>query len=96
MNLCKKKGKSYEMKFVGSTDLHRIVNLDMILRHWLSFAGKKSQRGPSFRLSSVNVNAKSVMAAEQELEALAACIPANKDERKWYDAFLSYCLYKLK
>ncbi|XP_062610883.1 chromodomain-helicase-DNA-binding protein 1-like isoform X1 [Saccostrea cucullata] len=43
---------------------------------------KKGNRGPSFKISSVSVNAQAIIKAEQELEPLAAIIPTDKDERK--------------
>ncbi|KAK3096752.1 hypothetical protein FSP39_002924 [Pinctada imbricata] len=41
--------------------------------------GKKSQRGPAFKISSVSVNAQSIMKAEQELEPLAATMPQDRE-----------------
>lgn len=46
--------------------------------------GKKRVRGPSFKLGGVSVNAKTMMACEQELEPLDEIIPSKQDERlKW-------------
>ncbi|XP_013389384.1 chromodomain-helicase-DNA-binding protein 1 isoform X4 [Lingula anatina] len=47
-------------------------------------AGKKTHRGPVIKLSSVTVNAKSVLSAMEELEPLTKTIPAEKEERKKY------------
>ncbi|ESO89597.1 hypothetical protein LOTGIDRAFT_218699 [Lottia gigantea] len=44
--------------------------------------GKKSSRGPTVKLSSVTVNAQSVLKAEQDLEPLADFIPEDKEKRK--------------
>ena len=56
---------------------------------WLVFyhvlllhAGKKSSRGPSFKLSGVTVSVKSVLQAMADLEPLAAVVPVDKEERK--------------
>lgn len=46
--------------------------------------GKKRVRGPSFKLGGVSVNAKTMMACEQELAPLEEIIPSHPDERlKW-------------
>lgn len=45
-------------------------------------AGKKTHRGPTLKISSVTVNAQSILKAEHELEALAVTIPSNKEEKK--------------
>ena len=48
-------------------------------------SGKK--RGATVRLSNVTVNAPSVLKHEEELESLAAIMPADFDERrKWVQA----------
>ena len=51
---------------------------------WMTFlilcTGKK--RGATVRLSNVTVNAPSVLKHEEELESLAAVIPADYDERR--------------
>ncbi|XP_048736383.2 chromodomain-helicase-DNA-binding protein 1-like isoform X3 [Ostrea edulis] len=46
--------------------------------------GKKGNRGPSFKMSSVSVNAQAIVKAGQELEPLAAAIPTEKEEKKKY------------
>ena len=47
-------------------------------------AQKKRVRGPSFKLGGVSVNAKSLMAAEKELEVLDEALPSDAAERlKW-------------
>jgi len=47
-------------------------------------AQKRRGRGPSFKLGGVSVNAKSVMAAEKELEVLDEALPSDPIERrKW-------------
>jgi len=47
-------------------------------------AQKRRGRGPSFKLGGVSVNAKSVMAAEKELEVLDEALPSEPFERrKW-------------
>lgn len=49
-----------------------------------SSRGRKRARGPSFKLGGVSINAKTMMACEQELEPLDEIIPANLEERlKW-------------
>ncbi|KAF2899454.1 hypothetical protein ILUMI_06728 [Ignelater luminosus] len=46
--------------------------------------GRKRIRGPSFKLGGVSVNAKTMMACEEELEPLDEVLPENPDERsKW-------------
>lgn len=57
------------------------LHLEYIL---ISLGGKKGNRGPSFKISSVSVNAQAIVKAGQELEPLAAAIPADADERKRY------------
>ncbi|XP_060072209.1 chromodomain-helicase-DNA-binding protein 1-like isoform X1 [Ylistrum balloti] len=47
-------------------------------------AGKKTHRGPTLKISSVTVNAQSLMKAEQELEPLAVAIPSNKEAKSNY------------
>lgn len=44
--------------------------------------GRRKGRGPSFKLGGVSVNAKTMMACEEELAALDEVLPANGDERK--------------
>lgn len=45
---------------------------------------KKRNRGPSFKLGGVTVNAKSVIACSEELDVLDKIIPSDEDERsKW-------------
>lgn len=45
---------------------------------------KKRARGPSFKLGGVSVNAKTMMACEQELAPLDEIMPSSPDERhKW-------------
>lgn len=46
--------------------------------------GKKRMRGPSFKLGGVSVNAKTMMACEEELQPLDEVLPSNPEERsKW-------------
>lgn len=46
--------------------------------------GRKRMRGPSFKLGGVSVNAKTMMACEEELEPLDEVLPSNPEERsKW-------------
>lgn len=46
--------------------------------------GRKRGRGPSFKLGGVSVNAKTMMACEEELAPLDEVIPSNVEERrKW-------------
>lgn len=46
--------------------------------------GRKRIRGPSFKLGGVSVNAKTMMACEEELEPLDEVLPENPEERsKW-------------
>ncbi|KRT86668.1 helicase [Oryctes borbonicus] len=45
---------------------------------------RKRIRGPSFKLGGVSVNAKTMMACEEELDPLDEVLPANPEERhKW-------------
>lgn len=45
---------------------------------------KKRLRGPSFKLGGVSVNAKTMMACEEELQPLDEVLPSHPDERsKW-------------
>lgn len=47
-------------------------------------SGRKRVRGPSFKLGGVSVNAKTMMACEQELAPLDDLLPTNSEERlKW-------------
>lgn len=46
---------------------------------------KKTNRGPSFKLGAVTVNAQTVIKAEQDLEPLVITIPSNKEERKKFE-----------
>ena len=47
-------------------------------------AQKRRGRGPSFKLGGVSVNAKSLLAAEKELEVLDEALPSDPTERqKW-------------
>nr|XP_023015060.1 chromodomain-helicase-DNA-binding protein 1 isoform X2 [Leptinotarsa decemlineata] len=50
--------------------------------------GRKRARGPSFKLGGVSVNAKTMMACEEELEPLDEIIPSDPEERiRWtFDA----------
>lgn len=46
--------------------------------------GRRKGRGPSFKLGGVSVNAKTMMACEEELAPLDEVLPANSEERrKW-------------
>ncbi|CAE1322927.1 CHD2 [Acanthosepion pharaonis] len=47
-------------------------------------AGKRTHRGPSFKLSSVTVNAQAVLKIQQELEPLFTCLK-EKDGKKMYE-----------
>ncbi|KAK7484546.1 hypothetical protein BaRGS_00024178 [Batillaria attramentaria] len=49
-----------------------------------SFDGKKTHRGPTFKLSSVMVNAQAVRKAQADLEPLIKAIPADREKRKQY------------
>lgn len=55
--------------------------------------GKKRERGPSFKLSGVTVNAKTVMTCEAELAPLDILLPADKAERKKYSFILWWLLF---
>jgi chromodomain-helicase-DNA-binding protein 1 len=49
-----------------------------------SSRGRKRMRGPSFKLGGVSVNAKTMMACEEELQPLDEVLPSNPEERsKW-------------
>ncbi|KAF5295920.1 hypothetical protein FQR65_LT10351 [Abscondita terminalis] len=49
---------------------------------------RKRIRGPSFKLGGVSVNAKTMMACEEELEPLDEVLPENSEERsKWLFEF---------
>lgn len=46
--------------------------------------GRKRGRGPSFKLGGVSVNAKTMMACEEEMAPLDEILPTNGEERrKW-------------
>ena len=47
-----------------------------------NFDGKKTHRGPTFRLASVVVNAKLVLQAVKDLEPLTTIIPKDKEAQK--------------
>lgn len=42
---------------------------------------KQRDRGPSFKLGGVSVNAKSLLATEKELEPLDEVLPADNEQR---------------
>ena len=46
------------------------------------FSGKKTHRGPSFKIAGVTVNAKSVTNSVNDLTPLAKCLPSDKAERR--------------
>ena len=46
------------------------------------FDGKKTHRGPTLKISNVTVNAKSVLQATQDLEALNKVLSTDKAERR--------------
>lgn len=48
-------------------------------------------KGPTFRISGVQVNAKLVISHEQELAPLHKAIPADPEERKKYVCALFSC-----
>lgn len=43
---------------------------------------KKPNKGPSFKIGSVCVNAQSLVKAEEDLKPLAEAIPDDKEQRK--------------
>nr|QVX32602.1 CHD1/2 [Platynereis dumerilii] len=47
-----------------------------------NFDGKKTHKGPTFKLSNVQLNAKSILHACQDLEPLAQVMPKESAERK--------------
>lgn len=55
-----------------------------IIQFIFSNTARRRGRGPSFKLGGVAVNAKSLFAAEKELEALDSVLPNDDTERsKW-------------
>jgi hypothetical protein len=56
-----------------------------LLKRELKTSGqKKRERGPSFKLGGVSVNAKTLIAAEKEMEPLDEILPSDTHERtKW-------------
>jgi hypothetical protein len=56
-----------------------------LLKRELKTSGqKKRERGPSFKLGGVSVNAKTLIAAEKEMEPLDEILPSDVHERiKW-------------
>ncbi|KAL3867259.1 hypothetical protein ACJMK2_044474 [Sinanodonta woodiana] len=83
-----------ELQEKSESDLRRVVDLlrsncEHAMKEYQAklaedphFDGKKTHRGPSFKLASVMVNAQSLVKAEAELEPLVATIPVDKEERK--------------
>lgn len=53
------------------------------------FSGKKTHKGPTFKLSNVQLNAKSVLQACQDLEPIAQVMPKDAQERKKLVAVLN-------
>ncbi|XP_070204130.1 chromodomain-helicase-DNA-binding protein 1-like isoform X3 [Littorina saxatilis] len=49
-----------------------------------TFDGKKTHRGPTFKLSSVMVNAQAITKAQGDLEPLLEAVPADREQRKKY------------
>uniref|UniRef100_A0A2C9JCR5 Uncharacterized protein n=2 Tax=Biomphalaria glabrata TaxID=6526 RepID=A0A2C9JCR5_BIOGL len=45
-------------------------------------AGKKSHKGPSFKIASVTINAQALLKAEEDLKPLAEAMPEDKEQRK--------------
>jgi len=43
---------------------------------------KKRERGPSFKISNVSINAKTLLSCIQELDPLIHILPADAEERK--------------
>lgn len=52
-------------------------------------------KGPTFRISGVQVNAKLVISHEEELAPLHKAIPADPEERKKYVAAFTTCFIYL-
>lgn len=48
-------------------------------------ADKKNQRGASFKIGSVNINAKAMLQATSDLEPLGEVMPTNKADRSKYE-----------
>ncbi|XP_076465125.1 chromodomain-helicase-DNA-binding protein 1-like isoform X2 [Babylonia areolata] len=49
-----------------------------------AFDGKKTHRGPTFKLSSVMVNAQAITKAQADLEPLLQAMPTDREQRKKY------------
>lgn len=56
--------------------------LDCILCWFISGGRRGKVKGPTFRISGVQVNAKLVISHEEELAPLHKAIPADPEERK--------------
>ncbi|XP_059176230.1 chromodomain-helicase-DNA-binding protein 1-like isoform X3 [Physella acuta] len=44
--------------------------------------GKKTHKGPSFKIASVSINAQSLLKAEEDLKPLSDAVPEDKEQRK--------------
>ena len=60
----------------------RLHHNDPFVMIRLCFAGKKTHRGPTFKLSSVMVNAQAITKAQADLEPLLQAIPTDRELRK--------------
>lgn len=77
----KKLGEMLHERCRAFMDEHSKENLDNTTEEG---KGRKRGRGPSFKLGGVSVNAKTMMACEEELAPLDEVLPASTDERrKW-------------
>ena len=43
---------------------------------------KKMNKGPSFKINSVSINAQAILKAEEDMKPLADVMPDSKDDRK--------------
>ncbi|KAH9500964.1 transcriptional regulator [Bulinus truncatus] len=84
-----------ELQEKSEADLRRLAEYlkraceDAIKEHNLKLqenptteVGKKTHKGPSFKIASVNINAQSLIKAEEDLRPLAEAIPEDKEQRK--------------
>uniref|UniRef100_A0A672L281 Chromodomain-helicase-DNA-binding protein 1-like n=1 Tax=Sinocyclocheilus grahami TaxID=75366 RepID=A0A672L281_SINGR len=65
-------------------NVNKFACLDFVLCWFISGGRRGKVKGPTFRISGVQVNAKLVISHEEELAPLHKAIPADPEERKRY------------
>lgn len=60
--------------------------------YFFDLVGKKTHKGPSFKIASVSINAQSILKAEEDLKPLSDAVPEDKEQRKKLVYQLFVCL----